>query len=120
MEEELKKRGAPIGNQNARKHGFYSHVLDEEESRDYEIAVEVEGIDEEIALLRVKIKSLVTNYPENVKLIAQALHALERLVRTKYDIAREDKKTTSSAIATVLKDIALPIGVGIGNALRHK
>ena len=26
---EKKQRGAPRGNQNARKHGFYSRVLDE-------------------------------------------------------------------------------------------
>lgn len=32
------KRGAPTGNQNARKHGFYSRVLDEEEQLDFEQA----------------------------------------------------------------------------------
>jgi|GEM_PF-6518470 len=53
---EKKKRGAPEGNQYARKHGFYSHVLSESEQADYELATRVEGIDEEIALLRVKIK----------------------------------------------------------------
>jgi uncharacterized protein YjcR len=50
-----KKRGAPRGNQNARKHGFYSRVLDDAEELDFEQATEVEGLDEEIALLRVKI-----------------------------------------------------------------
>jgi len=30
-----KKRGAPKGNQNARKHGFYSKVLDEAERLDF-------------------------------------------------------------------------------------
>ncbi len=120
MEEELKQRGAPKGNQNARKHGFYSRVLDDEEARDYEIATEVEGIDEEIALLRVKIKSLIANDPQNIKLITQALNALERLIRTKFNIKREDKLSLSSAIGNVLKDIALPIGIGIGKTLRHK
>ena len=31
------------GNQNARKHGFYSRALDAEELRDFKEAVEVEG-----------------------------------------------------------------------------
>ena len=48
-EETKKKRGAPKGNQNARKHGFYSKVLDEKEQAAYNQAVFVEGIDEEIS-----------------------------------------------------------------------
>jgi len=108
------KRGAPKGNQNARKHGFYSRVLDEAEQRDFEIATCVEGIDDEIALLRVKIKSLVERDPENIKLIMQATNTLARLVRTRYNISREDKKCLRDAIANVLRDVALPLGIGIG------
>ncbi len=108
------KRGAPKGNQNARKHGFYSRVLDEAEQLDFELATSVEGVDDEIALLRVKIKSLVARDPENLKLIMQAITTLARLVRTKYNIGREDKKGLREAIANVLRDIALPLGIGIG------
>lgn len=117
---EEKKRGAPKGNQNARKHGFYSRVLDPEEMRDYEIATSVHGIDEEIALLRVKIKSLIQHDPQNLKLITQAINTLERLVRTRYSIARNDRQSLTEAIGNVLKDIALPIGINIGKALKGK
>ena len=58
------KRGALKGNQYARKHGFYSRVLDESEQLDLALAPDVEGIDDEIALLRVKIKSVLENDPE--------------------------------------------------------
>jgi len=44
-----KKRGAPKGNQNARKHGFYSQALNESEKLRLEQARGIEGIDEEIA-----------------------------------------------------------------------
>jgi len=109
-----RERGAPKGNQNARKHGFYSKVLDEAEELDFELATGVEGIDDEIALLRVKIKSLLTYDPENIKLIMQATNTLARLVRTRYNISREDKKGLKEAIANVLRDVALPLGIGIG------
>ncbi len=111
------KGGAPKGNQNARKHGFYSRVLDEMEQADFEQATDVEGIDEEIALLRVKIKSVVQRDPENIKLIMQALNTLARLLRTRYNIGKEDKKGLKEAIANVLKDVALPLGIGIGATL---
>jgi hypothetical protein len=111
----VRKRGGQKGNQNARKHGFYSSVLDEEQQRDLQIATDVEGLDEEIALLRVKIKSLVQRDPENLKLIMQATNALARLVITRYNIRREDKQGLKEAIANVLRDIALPLGIGIGS-----
>jgi hypothetical protein len=106
-----KKRGAPRGNQNARKHGFYSRVLDEAERLDFEQATDVEGLDEEIALLRVKIKSLLVHDPENIRLIMQATNTLVRLVRTRYSISQDDKKGLKEAIVNVLKDVALPLGI---------
>jgi hypothetical protein len=113
-----RRRGAPKGNQNARKHGFYSRILDEAERLDFELATGVEGIDDEIALLRVKIKSLLERDPENIKLIMQATNALARLVRTRYKISKEDKKGLKEAIGNVLKDIALPLGIGIGATIK--
>jgi len=114
------KRGAPKGNQNARKHGFYSRVLDEAEQRDFELATEVEGLDDEIALLRVKIKSIVAHDPENLSLIMQATGALARLLRTRYNIGKKDRKGLMAAVGNVLKDIALPLGVGIGTTISRK
>jgi len=106
-----KKGGAPRGNQNARKHGFYSRVLDEAERLDFERATNVEGLDDEIALLRVKIKSLLAHDPENIKLIMQATNTLVRLVRTRYNISRDDRKGLKEAIVNVLRDVALPLGI---------
>ncbi len=115
--EAKRRRGAPKGNQNARKHGFYSKVLDEAERLDFELATGVKGIDDEIALLRVKIKSILEHDPENIKLIMEATNALARLIKTKYNISKEDKKGLKEAIGNVLKDIALPLGIGIGEAI---
>jgi len=112
-----RKRGAPKGNQNARKHGFYAKVLDEAEQLDFELATGVEGIDDEIALLRVKIKSILENDPENIRLIMQATNALAKLVKTKYNITKEQKKGLKEAIGNVLRDVALPLGIGIGTTL---
>ena len=110
-------RGAPKGNQNARKHGFYSMVLDEVEKLDFELAAGVDGIDDEIALLRVKIKALLEHDPENIKLVMQATNALAGLVKTRYNISKEEKKGLKEAIGNVLKEVALPLGIGIGTGL---
>ncbi len=103
---------------NARQGGFYQKVLDEAERLDFELASGVNGIDDEIALLRVKIKSLLGDDPKNIKLIVEATNALERLVRTKYKISKEQRKGLKEAIGNVLRDVALPLGIGIATAIR--
>ncbi len=115
-EKAKRKRGAPKGNQNAQTHGFYSKVMDEAEQLDFELASGVEGFDGEIALLRVKIKSLLENDPENIKLLMQATGSLVKLVKAKYNITKEQKQGLKEAIGNVLKDIAIPLGIKvIGN-----
>jgi len=108
-----RKRGAQKDNQHVRKHGFYSKVLEEAEQLDFELASGVEGIDDEIALLRVKIKSILEDEPENIRLIMQMTNALERLVKTRYNITKEQKKGLKEAIGNVLRDIALPLGIAV-------
>jgi hypothetical protein len=50
-----RKRGGQPGNVNALKHGFYSHTFRNEEREDLE-ALMAQGVEEEIALLRVYIR----------------------------------------------------------------
>ena len=114
-----RKRGAPKGNQNARKHGFYAKVLDDAGRLDFELATGVEGIDDEIALLRVKIKSLLEHDPENIKLIMQATNTLAGLVRTRYNMTKEQRKGLKEAIGNVIRDVALPLGIGIGATINR-
>ena len=112
------KRDTPKGNHDDGKPSFYTKVLDEAEQLDFELASGVKGIDDEIALLRVKIKSLLENEPENIRLIMQMTNALERLVRTRYNISKEQRKGLKEAIGNVIKDIAIPLGIGLSEVIR--
>ena len=113
-----RKTSAPKDRQSARKQSFYSLVLDEAEKIDFELASGVNGIDDEIALLRVKIKStLGGDDPKELKLLVEATNALERLIKTRYKITREQRKGLREAIGNVLRDIAIPLGIGIGAAI---
>jgi hypothetical protein len=108
-----KKKGAQPRNQNSKKHGFYRQLLDDTEKALIEKAIVVEGIDEEIALLRVKLNQLVVNHPENLELALAVANTITRMVRTKYNISKEQKKSLKEAITRVITDIAIPLGVKI-------
>jgi len=105
------KKGAPKGNQNAKKHGFYSKALDEAEKLQLEEAQGIDGLDEEIAILRIKLRSLIQTAPENIELQLDAANTIARLVRTRYNITKEQKRSLKEAIAKVLTEIAVPLGV---------
>lgn len=107
----MAKRGAPKGNQNAKKHGFYSQVLNEAEKLQLEQARDIEGIDEEIAILRVKLRNLIDKEPARIDLHMEAANTIARLVRTRYNITKEQKKSLKEAITKVLTEIALPLGL---------
>ncbi|RJO63298.1 MAG: hypothetical protein C4542_00275 [Dehalococcoidia bacterium] len=76
-----KHPGAPLGNQNARKHGFYSKKLTRKQQRALEEASGTLDLDDEIALLRAKIKSILDVAPENYEVLFKAMSMLIRTVR---------------------------------------
>ena len=112
------RRGAPKDNQNARKHGFYSRVLTEAGQVELESASQIEGVDQEIAFLRVKLKQLADQHPERLDLQLEAANTIARLIRTHYQITREQKQTLRESIQKVLTDVAVPLGIGIAIGTR--
>jgi hypothetical protein len=94
--------------------GFYSQALDEAEKFELEEASHIEGIDEEIALLRVKLKELLEEQPERIDLHLEAANIIARLVKTRYQITKDQKKSLKEAIQKVLTEVAVPLGIGIG------
>ena len=108
---EKKPTGAPRGNQNARKHGFYSRALNEARTLQLVDARDVEGIDEEIAVVRVKLLSIIEEYPDRIDLQLRAATAIARMVRTRFHISSGGNKSLKDAISKVLTDIAVPLGI---------
>lgn len=94
-----------------KKQGFYSKVLDEAEKISLEEARDIEGLDEEIAILRVRLRKLIEEDPGKIDLHLKMIAAIARLVGIRYDISKEQKKSLREAITKVITDIAVPLGV---------
>ena len=92
---------------------FYSKALDDAEKLEFETASGVDGIDQEIALLRVEIKAILQDNPKNIKDLVKVTNALDKLVKTRYHITKEQRKGLKEAIGHVIKDIAMPLGLGV-------
>jgi hypothetical protein len=121
QEKPIPKKGAQKGNRNAVKHGFYARIFDEAERPDFTFAVGIEGIDEEIALLRMEIKKAIAGGDSrNLILLVKAAGALERLIRTRYQINAGQRQGLKEAIGNVIKDVLVPLGINIGSAMVSK
>lgn len=98
---------------NGSKRGFYSRALDEAEKIEFEEARDVDGLDEEIAMLRIKLRELIENEPGRFDLCLRVTNTIARLVGIRYNINKEQRKSLREAITKVLTEIAIPLGVKV-------
>lgn len=97
---------------------FYSNALDEAERVELRAAAAQEGIDAEIAVLRVRIKKLVRT--DNIDELARCTNVLCRALITKYAIDKKAGKGIKEAMGSVLRDILLPLGVKTAETIIEK
>src|ERR1035437_9194026 len=103
-----RKKGGQSGNQNARIHGFYSKALTHEEKRELKYASGVDGLDQEIAILRIKFRSLLAQDGQNLHLINQTAETLARLYSIKFTLSKNDSSKLKEAVTAALEQFIIP------------
>ncbi|MCJ7511226.1 MAG: hypothetical protein MUP14_10145 [Dehalococcoidia bacterium] len=83
--------------------GFYQEALSEAER--WEWARQMEGLDEEIALLRVRLKEALEERPEDMQLVAKGVDLLVKAVAAKYRLSPKAQRELSDSIAGVVRGI---------------
>jgi hypothetical protein len=107
--EEKRKRGGQHGNQNATKHGYYSQELNKQERLDFDAAAGMQGIDEEIALLRYKIKkAIIDGDLADLIPLSKISYALEKLIRTNQKLFAPLHKQEDS-LRKVIREVLIPL-----------
>ena len=94
---------------------FYARALSRAERLRLAKAWEVEGIDEEIALLRLKLQDLVAKHPDKLDLLFKGVNLLLRAVSTRYRLSPQAEEDLSKSIAGVVQGIGNALGLEEGN-----
>jgi hypothetical protein len=97
-----RKRGGQKGNRNARKHGFFSATLSPAEAFQLWNAINLEGVDPEVALIRVKLQSSLERDPGNHRVIKEASRLLVKRYCERYGFDRADRSYLKTVIDLVL------------------
>jgi hypothetical protein len=86
---------------------FYAQALSQAEQVELRQAWDVEGLDEEIALLRLRLKQMLSEHPENMPLLLRAIELLVKAVGTRYRLSKDAKENLTDAVTGVLKEVGV-------------
>jgi hypothetical protein len=95
------------------KEPFYSLILGEAEKLELSQALMVDGLDEEIALLRIRLRELARISPDKLELQLKAATVIAQLVKARYAITKTQKNSLKDAITKVITEIAVPLGIKV-------
>jgi hypothetical protein len=110
-------RGAPLGNKNALKHGFYASRMPRADVKDLESCT-FDGLTEEIAVMRVAIRRVIElsagakTFPEALdllRILSLASLSLTRLVRAQQLIS-PPQNSFELALSQAITEVAAELG----------
>ena len=97
------KRGGQKGNRNACKHGFYSGTLSSAETSQLWNITNLEGVDPEIAFIRVKLQSSLQYDPGNRRVIREASRLLVKWYSANYRLDPTDRNYLKTVVENLLE-----------------
>jgi len=98
-----RKRGGQKGNRNACKHGFYSGTLSPAETSQLWNITNLEGIDPEIALIRVRLQSSLQHDLGNRRVIREASRLLVKWYSANYRLDTTDRNYLKTVVENLLE-----------------
>ena len=91
---------------------FYDEALTEAEQLRLPRARQVRGLDDEIALLRLRLLSQAKEPPDRFELLLKGVALLVRAVATRYRLSPGAQQDLERSIAGVLEGVGRSLGLG--------
>ena len=108
-----RKRGGQKGNRNARKHGFFSGTLSPAETSQLWNVTNLEGVDPEIAFIRVKLQSSLQHDPGNRRVIREASRLLVKWYSAEYGLDATNSKYLKAVVESLLETASTRQSAGL-------
>lgn len=84
---------------------FYAGVLDRAERARLEDAAAIEGLDDEVALLRVRLRTAIERRPEDYALMLKGIALLVRAVAARYRLSPKSRRDLAESLAATIEQI---------------
>ena len=93
----------------AKAAGFYRSALSQAERLALSEAAEMRGLDDEIAVLRVKLRSALEENPQDVKLMFKGVELLVKALAARYRLSEQAEDELSERVEAVLRELGAPL-----------
>ena len=103
MKKKKMNRGGQKGNQNARKHGFYSSFLTPDEINQFCKIVNTEQVNLDVAVLRIKVQGVLQQAPDNRRVLYDASRLIARKYGAQHHFDRADRACLKSIVNSGLQ-----------------
>ncbi len=95
-----RKQGRP--REATRGKAFYDAAVSEAERVDLKDAARVEGLDQEIAMLRLRLRRTAEEHPENLSLMLKGVGTLVKAVAANYGLSQKNENDLADRIKEML------------------
>jgi hypothetical protein len=96
---------------------FFERALSGAEQRMLPAAREMEGLDEEIALLRTKLRTLAADADAGAfPLLTRGMETLAKLCSVRYRLSQKSRKDLADSVAAMLQSFRSELGIGDDDA----
>jgi hypothetical protein len=87
---------------------FYEQALSEAERNDFPVALRVEGVDQEIAVLRLRLRTALQEHPEDLQLMLRGVVMLVQALAAKYRLPKADQEALTDAVLSEIEGDVWP------------
>ncbi len=84
---------------------FYGSALDEAERLQLQEAEKIEGLDHEIAVLRVKLRSVIEFHEEDIPLMLRGIDLLVKAVSARYRLSKKAEEDLADSLAGLIRGV---------------
>lgn len=82
---------------------FYSSCVDQAELTE---ALQIEGIDEELAILRIQLKKMVKERPDDLPLMLKGFDLVARIAAARYRMSAKSREDLAQSLGETITHIA--------------
>ena len=100
-----RRKRSKAGARTATTGDFYRSALDEAEQLALDEAKKLDGLDEEIDLLRVKLWSAVKKRPDDLPLMLRGIALLVKAVSARYRLSKQAEDDLADSLAGVIRGV---------------
>ena len=84
---------------------FYSRALTRAERAALPVALAIEGLDEEIAVLRLRLRRAIEERPDDLPLMFKGIDLMAKVVATRYRLSKKAERDLAASLANVVRSV---------------